>query len=194
MGEKILIPNSTQIPNVVLDLLNPRLPDTEARVMTYICRRTFGFHKESDRISLSQFIGGIKVDGKVKDYGSGSGRPAVVEALRNLTKAGAIFCTRDTKGNIYSINLNMDVDEVVRKTNQLRKQTRSGLKNKPKQVRLFNLQKKGKQRETKETPFLKPVNNGRPTMRGGGLKPLFDINNDSQRSEIDSRVRAESQR
>jgi hypothetical protein len=38
----------------------------------------------------------------------------------------------------------MDINQVVEKVNQLRKQTRSRLANKPKQGNLFNTQKKGK--------------------------------------------------
>ena len=65
---KSLIPNSTQVPNVILDLFIPRLPEGEARCSLYICRRTFGFHKKRDRISLSQFVDGIRdKEGKVLD-------------------------------------------------------------------------------------------------------------------------------
>ena len=50
-----LIPNSTQIPNVILDKIIPGIPNAEAKCLLYICRRTYGFHKEKDRISLTQF-------------------------------------------------------------------------------------------------------------------------------------------
>jgi len=142
--DKRLIPNSTQIPNIVLDLLVPKLPPAEARCILYISRRTFGFHRSKDRISLSQFIGGIiSRDGKRLDYGTGLSRPSVVEALKNLFKAGAIFIEKDNKGNYYEINLDMNVEEVVKKVNQLRKLTNISKESKPKQVKLFNLQKKG---------------------------------------------------
>ena len=142
--DKRLIPNSTQIPNIVLDLLVPKLPPAEARCILYISRRTFGFHRSKDRISLSQFISGITSrDGKRLDYGTGLSRPSVVEALKNLFKAGAIFIEKDNKGNYYEINLDMNVEEVVKKVNQLRKLTNISKESKPKQVKLFNLQKKG---------------------------------------------------
>ncbi len=107
--------------------------------MLYICRRTYGFHKEMDRISFSQFIDGIKG----KDKGCGCSRPVVAEALKNLSESGAILVIKDWRGNYYKINLDMDIEGVVRKVNQLRKLTRSSKESKPKAVRFPNLQKKG---------------------------------------------------
>ena len=98
---KDYIPNSTQIPNDFIDLLNPRLPEAEARCITYICRRTYGFHKKIDRISLSQFTHGItNKDGKRLDFGVGMTNAPVVEALKNLVNSEAIFKIKDTKGNL----------------------------------------------------------------------------------------------
>ena len=54
------IPNSTQVPNIVLDYLMGRLPTSEFKCLLYINRRTFGFNKYHDLIPLSQFINGIK--------------------------------------------------------------------------------------------------------------------------------------
>ena len=142
--EKI-IPNSTQVPHLVSDLLIPRLPEAEARCILYICRRTFGFHKEEDRISFTQFINGIRGrDNKVLDYGTGLSRPSVSTALQNLNEAGVITVRKDTRGNYYSLNLEIDVDKVVKEINQLRKTTRIRKATKPKQVKLFHLQKKEK--------------------------------------------------
>lgn len=137
--DKQFIPNSTQIPNILLDFVLPELPAGEMRCLLYICRRTYGFHKEYDRISFSQFIFGISE----KDKGCGVSRPVVAESLRNLEKAGAISIQKSKLGNTYKINLGMDPGEVVRKVNRLRKLTESSKESKPKQVRLLNLQNKG---------------------------------------------------
>lgn len=134
-----LIPNSTQIPNVILDLVIPEIPEAEGKCLFYICRRTFGFHREKDRISFNQFIFGIKTrDGKVLDKGTGLSRPAVSEALRNLIKSEAIFVQESSRGNIYKINLDMDVEAVVKNIKWLRKLTRTSKESKPKQVKLLN--------------------------------------------------------
>jgi len=142
--ESKLIPNSTQIPNILIDFLIPQLPKAEERCMLYISRRTYGFHKEEDRISFSQFVKGIKNrDGKQLDHGAGIARPSVSEALKNLRKAKAIFVRKDSKGNYYKINLNMNVNKVVKEVNQLRKLTNIGKRSEPILVKLLNPQKKG---------------------------------------------------
>ena len=52
-------PNYTPVPDELFDELLPDLGEAELRVPLYIVRRTFGFKKDSDSISLSQMIGGI---------------------------------------------------------------------------------------------------------------------------------------
>ena len=160
--EKSLIPNSTQIPNSLLDLLVPRLPEAESRCIIYIARRTFGFHKERDRISFSQFEKGIKSrDGVVLDYGTGLSRPSVAEALRNLDGSRAIETIKTRAGNHYKINLEMDINEVVKRVNQLRELTRTGKATQPRQVKLLNLQNKG--------------NKGNKVLTGASTGKLNDI-------------------
>jgi hypothetical protein len=136
---KNIIPNSTQMPNEFLDRLFPRIPEAEHRCLEYICRRTFGFHKDEDQISLTQFIYGILG----KDYGTGLSRASVVEALRNLVKAGVILKKDNTTGNYFKVNLSIDVDKVVQEINRFRKQTKSSIANRPKAVHLLYPQKKG---------------------------------------------------
>lgn len=136
-----LIPNSTQIPNVILDCVNPQLPDPEAKCLMYICRRTFGFHKAQDRISFTQFEKGIKdKDGKQLDYGTGLTRPSVAKALRNLIESGAIKKVESNKGNFYEINLEMECSQVVNRINQLTALTKSGKPALPKVVNQVNTQ------------------------------------------------------
>lgn len=139
-----LIPNSTQLPNLILDKVIPRVPEPEARCLLYICRRTFGFQKESDRISFSQFIEGIRDRrGNILDFGTGLSRQSVSAGLKNLVRAGAIAVIQNSKGNFYKINLNMDVDKVVNVVDQSRKLTKSGLRNRPKAVYDVDTQNQG---------------------------------------------------
>ena len=146
---KLLIPNSTQIPNVILDKIVPGIPESEAKCLLYICRRTYGFHKERDRISLTQFVKGIRnKDGEKLDNGAGVSRPSVVEALKHLIKSGIVLSSKDNKGNYYELNCELLGDKyveevVVKKINQLKKLTRSSKESKPKQVKLLNPQNKG---------------------------------------------------
>jgi hypothetical protein len=139
---KLLIPNSTQIPNVILDKILPLIPEAEGKCLLYICRRTYGFQKQRDRISLTQFVGGIvSRENEVLDYGTGLSRPTVVEALKHLSSAGLIKVIRENVGNSYELNCELLVDKYVEKgvvseINRLKKLTSAGKRSKPKQVRL----------------------------------------------------------
>lgn len=139
-----LIPNSTQVPNVVLDFIIPQIPEAEGRCLLYVCRRTFGFHKEMDRISFSQFIDGIKTkDGKILDHGSGLARASVAKGLKNLNLAGLIEVKQTTKGNYYQINLQIDLEKVVQLVNQYAENTKSSSATRPKAVQQMNTQNLG---------------------------------------------------
>jgi hypothetical protein len=81
-------------------------------VLLYICRRTFGFQKEHDRISLSQIAHGITTKtGRVLDHGTGLCKRQVINALKSLEKKNIIIITRsvDETGlnevNTYSLNM-----------------------------------------------------------------------------------------
>ncbi len=53
-------PQYTQVPDQLFDELLSLLTGAELKVLLYICRRTFGFKKESDNISLNQMLNGIR--------------------------------------------------------------------------------------------------------------------------------------
>ncbi len=48
------------MPNVILAQWLPHLTGSELRVVLNVCRRTYGFSKQEDRISLKQMPEGIK--------------------------------------------------------------------------------------------------------------------------------------
>ena len=137
------------MPNILLDMVIPLIPEAEARCLLYICRRTFGFHKDSDRISFSQFMDGIKDRrGKILDYGAGLARASVYKGLMHLNDAGAVMVSKTSKGNYYQINLNMDVDKVVQLVNQFSSRTRNGSGSRPKVVQVANTQNLGKKEKS----------------------------------------------
>ena len=105
-------PNTTQIPNEVFDTLMSKLSGGELKVLLYICRRTFGFRKDSDSISLTQIARGITTKaGRVLDQGTGLSKRHVVTALKTLEKRNIIKVSRavDETGlhevNTYSLNI-----------------------------------------------------------------------------------------
>lgn len=52
-------PNYTQTPNVLFDHWLPLLKECELKVLLFIIRKTFGWHKERDAISISQIEIGV---------------------------------------------------------------------------------------------------------------------------------------
>jgi len=90
------IPNTTQVPNVILDEWMPKLKDTELRVLLVVVRQTIGWiedeetgrRKEKDWISVHQF-----------EDKTGCERWAIGKALTALIKMGLIEALSED-GNI----------------------------------------------------------------------------------------------
>jgi phage replication O-like protein O len=104
-------PTTTPVPDEVFDLLLPQLNGAELKVLLYICRRTFGFKKQWDMISLNQIASGITTrDGRVLDRGTGLSKRHVQRALKHLEKKQIITVQRrrDETGlneiNTYSLH------------------------------------------------------------------------------------------
>ena len=108
-------PNYTQVPDELFDQLMPHLSDAELRVVLYIIRRTFGFKRESDAISLSQMVSGITTkDGRTLDSGTGLSKSTVARGLAGLRAKSVILAERNssqTHGNeptTYRLHLTQD--------------------------------------------------------------------------------------
>ncbi len=71
-------PTTTQTPDALFDFWLTRLTGPEIRVLLYAIRHIYGFGKESDDISLHQFLHGIRTrDGEVLEPVNDFGREAV---------------------------------------------------------------------------------------------------------------------
>jgi len=69
---------------VLFDELLSLLSGAELKVLLYLMRRTFGFKKDSDSISLSQICRGIsRKDGTALDHGTGLSQSTAQLALRS---------------------------------------------------------------------------------------------------------------
>jgi hypothetical protein len=108
--EGFRLPNYTQTPNEFFDELAPKLTEAELRVLIYVIRRTFGFHKKAEAISLSQMTEGITTrDGRVLDIGTGMSRSAVWRGAKGLVEKGVIGVERvqsengEYETNVYSL-------------------------------------------------------------------------------------------
>ncbi len=90
-------PNFTPIPDDFFDVLLGVLSDVEVRVLLYIMRRTYGFKKQADSISLSQIVHGItKRDGERLDHGAGVGKNGAINAVRRLEARGVLVVQHNT--------------------------------------------------------------------------------------------------
>jgi phage replication O-like protein O len=94
---RALIPNSTQVPDVILDRWMAALSGAEFKVLMYVARRTYGFGKDSDRISLNQLARGIRRrDGRRLDCGTGLSRSGVKAACNALISRGILIRAANT--------------------------------------------------------------------------------------------------
>jgi len=103
-------PNTTPTPDELFDVFLTQLTHAELRVLLYIVRRTFGFKKVADSISLSQISNGItRKDGRVLDRGAGLTKRGAIKAVQGLEKKGLIVVGRrktddgNNKVNIYNL-------------------------------------------------------------------------------------------
>src|SRR4051812_40692555 len=88
-------PHYTQVPDEVFDLLLPMLSEAELKVLLYIIRRTFGFKKTADDISLSQLVTGIITkDGRRLDHGTGVSKSSAIRGVKGLIEKGVIVAMR----------------------------------------------------------------------------------------------------
>jgi phage replication O-like protein O len=90
--EGFRFPTTTPVPDEIFDELMAELTGAELKVLLYICRRTFGFKKEKDNISLHQLVEGITTKkGNRLDGGTGLGKASVARAVKNLEAKGIIL-------------------------------------------------------------------------------------------------------
>jgi hypothetical protein len=88
-------PKYTPVPDEVFDELLSKVSGNQLKVLMYIIRRTFGFQKDSDNISINQMLCGItKKEGGKQDRGVGLSKPTILQCLRDLTLMGIIIPKR----------------------------------------------------------------------------------------------------
>lgn len=87
------VPNSFQVPNAFVDEVLAKISDASSKIYLVICRKTRGWNKEMDSISLTQF-----------EEITGKSRPTVIKCLRELIKFGLVVeLTSTFHGNTYKL-------------------------------------------------------------------------------------------
>lgn len=93
--------NFTQIPNQVLDTMSFRTP-AENLVLFAVCRKTYGWQKTRDRISLTQIMAL-----------TGISKQGVLNCLKSLKLNMWIESDKDDYGNIFYMALEKDETELA---------------------------------------------------------------------------------
>lgn len=100
------------VPDEILDEQLAVLSGAELKCLLYIVRRTYGWKKDSDAISLGQMVNGIRSrSGEAVDRGVGLGKSSVAEALASLEADGYILrqrrqtAERGHEATVYSLRM-----------------------------------------------------------------------------------------
>ena len=112
-------PNFTTVPDELFDDLLAVLSGSELKVLLYISRRTFGFKRDADNISLSQMLNGIVTNnGRVLDHGAGiKDKKTLLAAINKLEERKIILTKRQqsaARGNeptTYSLNMRNEAQD-----------------------------------------------------------------------------------
>ncbi|AOA59920.1 replication protein [Acinetobacter larvae] len=96
-------PNAFQVPNAFVDEVLDKISDAACKMYLVICRKTRGWNKEYDAISLTQF-----------EEITGKSRPTVIKCLRELIKVGLVVELKSTfHGNTYKLGDETSIGLVV---------------------------------------------------------------------------------
>jgi len=109
MNHHLLIPNTCQVPNVLLDEIMPRLSGSSLKVLLAIVRKTYGFQKHADKISFRQL-----------QQLTGLSRDSVNQGIKGLgdllkIKPGIKGVPSLAGVNEYALNLDVSTGQLVRK-------------------------------------------------------------------------------
>lgn len=90
---KLAPPNYTQIPNRILDFQH-RFKNPHLRVILCVCRETFGFHRKTANLSISQI-----------SKKTGLSRATACRAINSLCSFGYLSRRQHKRSYLYFIDL-----------------------------------------------------------------------------------------
>ena len=118
--------NFTAVPNIIFDEYQKHLSGGEFKTLCTICRKTIGWHKEADSISISQ----------LQDL-TGMSRPSIVAHIKKLEEAKLIVVDKKRgKGNTYTLAFEESKNFTSEATNWLNNLTSTSKKTLPTKERL----------------------------------------------------------
>lgn len=131
-------PTHTQTPNALFDEVLPKIDSfSELKVLMAIIRKTFGWHKDEDLLSLSQLV----------DL-TGLSRQGVIDGILLGIEHGLIYRREHGLGYIYGLTLVSKVDQGVTGSQQIRPEVVNNVDQgsqrcRPEVVNVVDTQKKG---------------------------------------------------
>jgi len=130
-------PRYTQTPNLFLDEHLPEMGHAETKVVLAVIRKTFGWHKDEDRISVSQF-----------EELTGLSRQGVQNGIKDAMQRGVLGRVEEGQGYRYYLVVNEvehPDDEVCNEVERGMQRSRTEVCNE------VETQKKGKETNPKES-------------------------------------------
>lgn len=159
-------PNFTQTPNILFDDLMADMKEGELRVALAIIRKTFGWHKDREVISLSQL-----------EKMTGMSRQGVLNGIDDLIERGLVKRQKAGRGYSYELIVN-EVDQSTKLTNkESTNLTSDSQLSRPKIVNEVDTQKKEEKKTIKESGKEKAADaaDDDTSLRAGVIK-LYDDN------------------
>lgn len=100
------IPNSFQVPNAVIDELMAELSGAELKLYLFVLRKTKGWNKEADAISVSQFMEACKLSNR-----------KVIDGCKRLVELGLLAQVTGSRGTkVFSVkNYTCEESSLVKK-------------------------------------------------------------------------------
>ncbi len=146
----------TQMPNELMDILMSKAVNASMKsVLTLIARKTYGFHKETDEISLTQF-----------EKNTGLTRPTIVGTLSKLQRAQLVLLISKGRSKISSNRWQLDLSNWEEKLVKLRELVKNDT---------FQLVKNPlhtKEKQNKFNNYLATSSSFKETNFGGEPQPL----------------------
>lgn len=158
----------TAVANEILEaLIRSGLNGTEYGIVLLLLRKTYGFHKKEDEISLSQFLNYIPVT-----------KPSLCKALKNLQLVKIIKLVKKGKSinssNQYAFLKNYDEWQLVKKSKLVKKKKRTSkgldnqLVNKPLHTKETSTKERTQKKRYKDFVFLSDSEMEKLRLRLGG--------------------------
>jgi hypothetical protein len=114
--QKLLMPNTTQIPNVMLDVIMPAVSPGTWKIISCVARQTYGWQKRWDAISIST------VQKK-----TGLSNRFVIDTMEEMREAGLLLRREGERkefGYEYSLNTDCDMVQVAELLKTVERQPR----------------------------------------------------------------------